>query len=264
MSIHAKLKPARQNHSIKEASISVFLQNPIVNPKDFGTLIETDFKGKFQRFEVQDHVSVSLNVGSGRNIATQTEIEEDKGFQFTSFDAKGRTEKIIRGCNELDRTYVSYHSLNYERWLPFMDSYKENMSVISRQQDLFTIAFGLHYLDEFYWTEKNTDIEPRMIFNNTNDYLPAHFFNSSNTIFVMVTENEDCIDRLEIKITSKLSIPIVSISHNVIASQDQAKKLNELIDSSDFSEALNLAHERNKNLLKQILQPSISELIKLT
>jgi len=153
--------------------------------------------------------------------------------------------------------------LNYGRWLPFVEDYKENMNAVAHQQDLFAVAFGLHYLDEFYWMEKNTPIEPNLIFNNTNDYLPAHFFNSNNTIFVMVTENEDYIERLEIKTTSNLLIPTISISHNITSFQNNPQKLSELLNSKFFFGALDSAHERNKNLLKQILQPSVSKLIKL-
>ena len=65
MSISEKIQPIKKSHSIREAVISVFLQNPIIKPERFQSLIDGEFKDIFQQFDPLSQVKVQIKSEKG-------------------------------------------------------------------------------------------------------------------------------------------------------------------------------------------------------
>jgi uncharacterized protein (TIGR04255 family) len=267
MSIISKLIPIRKKHSVKEVVISVFLGNPIIKPQRFHELIKTDFKTEFQKFEPLARVQMSFKglVGGGVE-SNEPSIIPNSGFKFTSF-SEGETKTVLQSLNDSDRTFISYHSLNYSDWDVFLPEFCRIIGIIANyQKDLFVKAFSLHYVDEFTWVDNDNKIPVKEIFNTQSSILPKQFMESSNNIFVLTTEKTkgDFVyhERVEVGVGYK-PLPQIIISHNVTRELSDFVELSELIKSSEFTKMLHLAHSHNKETLADILNAEVCKLIDL-
>jgi|GEM_PF-2665929 hypothetical protein len=108
----ANLKPFAGSHSIKEAVIALFLASKIMKPNEYESLIadENQLGKDFQQFEVLNPTQIKFE---GPNVSILK--GENAGFKFTGFD-KGKPEKILRGINEENRFFYSFHLFNYKNW----------------------------------------------------------------------------------------------------------------------------------------------------
>ena len=135
---------------------------------------------------------------------------------------------------------------------------------MTRNPQQFRQTFALHYVDEFYWTDsKNVDI--KSLFNENSNNLAKEFFNSQRTVYNLTTEKtlggSKYLDRLEIKVTPPR--PTATVSHNITQTLKGPTSLREIIDNGSLKDILSVAHQRNKDLLNDILQDDIKKLINL-
>ena len=264
MALNEKLKPINQDHSIKEAVIALFLANPLIKPERFQTLIESEFKNTFQRFEPLSQFQFQLNTQQAvENITPQ--FRANAGFKFSSF-LKGKNEKVLQGINEPGRTFISYHSLNYLRWETFLNDFIDVIKIVSTlSQDLFVTAVSVHYIDEFIWVD-NTQIDLKYLFNTETKYFPKNFFESTVNNYILTTESKtvtgNYIDRLELNIDHNIG-KTINISHNVSQILDDTHSLNDLLSGTQFSKILNEEHIHNKEILGSILSNEAQNLIHL-
>lgn len=265
MSLTEKIKPINNTHSIKEAVISVFLVNPILKPERFQTLIEGDLSEKFQQFEDVGRFRLELNQEKGITNP-DVQVINNIGFKFSNFE-KGRIQRILQGINEEQRTFISYHSLGYSRWKPFLEEFKQSIEALCKiQSDLFVSAYSLHYIDEFFWIDETTPIDLRLIFKEENTTFPKVIFDSKNANYSLITEKEigdiKYHDRLEITISSNIK-SFIRISHNITRTLDDIYELNKIVKENKFEEVITMVHESNKLLLKEILTIDILNMINL-
>jgi uncharacterized protein (TIGR04255 family) len=265
MNINELIQPINDKHSIKEAVISIFLANPIIKPERFKQLIESNFKDKFQKFETVNQVEFQLQNDGNNPPTLNQQLLPNVGFKFIAFE-KGESVKVLQGINEKSRNFISYHSLNYDRWNDFYKEYLDVLKSLSElHSDFFVTAFSLHYIDQFLWNGA-LPIDLASIFNNEANYISKEFFASKLNNYSIVLEKENkhgiYIDRIEIKVDHVIK-PMITISHNVTQPLKDIMSLNELLESTLFSEILNICHLHNKELLNDILTENVVELIKL-
>lgn len=266
MSLREQIRTANNNHSIKEAVIAVFLVNPIIKPERFQKLIEGDFANEFHQFETLNQVNVQFKNEIGKQPDFIKELRTNVGFKFSKFN-KGKNEKVLQGLNEINRTFISYHSLDYTRWVNFLNEFIHIVKTISNyHRELFVSALSIHYIDEFEWIGKD-ELDLRTIFNGDGEYLPNEFFNSKVSNYSLVTEKisdgRKYLDRLEIVVESQITHTI-RVSHNVTLPLEDVIDLANLINEDFFLDILNKGHLHNKEILHDILRPAIKELINLT
>lgn len=258
------IKPISDNHSIKEAVISLFLANPIIKPERFEDLIKNDFKEKFQKFEKASQIQFQFKGNHSTIDNFQHQVSENIGFKFQKFE-EGKIVRALQGMNEHSRNYISYHSFNYLTWDKFFYDFKEVITILSNfHGELYVNAFSLHYIDEFEWTGES-DIDVKKIFNENSTLLPNEFFicRLNNYQFTTIKKNEvEYFDRLEIKVDERPK-KFITISHNVVLNYNETMGLNDLINSSNLKEMLDHAHLLNKNTLTNILTKEVCDLIKL-
>jgi uncharacterized protein (TIGR04255 family) len=197
-----------------------------------------------------------------------SEIQNNIGFKFTEFE-NGSPAKVLQGQNDSlnNRTFISYHSLNYTRWNPFYSDYVDVIKKIAKHnQDIFITAISLHYIDQFFWIE-NSAIDLNLIFDKNANSIPKDFFGSKLNNYSIITEKEistgtSYLDRLEI-IVDNIIKPSITISHNVTQPFVDLLGLDNLIGSNQFELILNSAHLHNKSFLKDLLNKEIQEMINL-
>lgn len=261
------LKPFAQKHSIREAVISVFLANPIIKPERFEELISGELGVYFHLFENINGVQIQIKPAIN-GIFPQPRTQPNTGFKFLGF-TKGKIGTVLQGINEMDRTFISYHSLAYTRWAEFLESYMSVLNILcNNQEDLFIRGISVHYIDEFTWISDD-ELDLNKIFNDEAKYMSKAFLESSNTSnFIYTTEKKDgnCLlfDRLDIKVDNKVTKNI-AISHNILKQFDDFKSLSSLlgIDKEFFLDSLQNLHNYNKEILNDILNENVKKLINL-
>ncbi len=262
--ISNKVYPIKEKHSIREVVISLFLLNPILKPERFKELISSGYKDVFQQFGPISQFQVQLQKGDSVDKA-QLKHEQNAGFKFTSF-REGKIDRVLQGINEPQRTFISFHNLDYEHWIPFFNDYKKNITILSKvQSDMFVKAYSLHYIDELLWIDENSPLDKTLILKRNLEKIPGDFFTSQKPTFSLISEKEigqsTYFDRVEIKVNSSQQTSLV-ISHNVTENLDDAIQLNELFQSG-FEQKIEDMHSYNKEMLGNLLQENVQTLIGL-
>ncbi len=268
MNLSDYIKPSNNQHSIKEAVITVFLSNPIEDPQSFKGLQEAEFKGIFNTFNIRNEVKVHIKPDNVESVSDFSR-KENRGFTFIQEDESG-IRQVLQGVNEEDRTFLSFHTLDYSRWQLFFDLYLSCIKPIAQKHAEFQIeAFSLHYIDEFTWIfDDNPDLE--RIFKKNNNYLPISFFEKSFPKIILSfttnpSEQNDTVytDQLNISVIPTMQ-PTIQISHNSTYQFSQPIDINHLLSQDIFQEKIFQAHYHNKDVLNDLLTDEIRNQISLT
>ncbi len=261
-----QLIPARKQHSIKEAVISFFLVNSLVKPEGFHTLIK-DQLNDFQKFDIIQRIGFQFREAEGQETLNKIP-SSNIGFRFHKFE-NGQTSAVLEGENqkELGRTHISFHDLDYHRWADFRNNFVKYIQILSDfRSDLFTTAFSLHYIDEFYWTGDGK-APVVQIFNAKSSFLPPVFFESENSVYLITTQKEVngfiYYERLEIRIDENRPQPLITISHNITQPLNDEIMLADFITDSNQLAVIDQAHNYNKSTLKSIFTSEVCEKINL-
>lgn len=264
MSLDTKIKPINDQHSIKEAVLSLFLPNPIIKPSRFKDLIHGKFNAVFHQFEPVQQFTATIKNEKGVITSNSFKTENDVGFRFISFSG-GKVEKVFQCMNQDKRNFFAYHDLKYIGWTDFFSNFKKIIEVVSNYEpSTYINGFSIHYIDEFLWIDRDNLIDISCLFNVESKYLPKEFFTEGTTNYSFVTkgvldDGTTIFDRLEIKVEPKV-VPKIVISHNITQPLSDFVKLSEVI-SDNFSDHFKNVHERNKALLKDVLKPEVCKRI---
>lgn len=264
-SILGKLKPINDDNSIKEATITLFLDNRILNTQKFEVLLTKHLKDNFNKFENVNKVAFHFKGNAQSGIESSgPQLEENIGFRFQFF-SNGKLTKAFQGVNEEIRNYFSFHSLDYKDWDVFFPEFKVIIKNIAEfQSELNVIAFSLHYIDAFVW-EGVEEIDMNAIFNENSSLLPSGFFKDNIQHYNLTTIKNNkykYYDRLEIS-TEQTPRKLLSISHSVIHNLVERESISNFIAKDIFENGMNDAHEHNKAVLFNILNPEVCNLIGL-
>ncbi len=263
------LKPCNENHSIKEAVITVFLENEIAYPKGFQKLIQSHYKDVFQRFELINEVTIDSS-----NEHKITKKIEEIGFEFSSYQ-EGKLKNILRGFNEKDenRYRLSYHTLKYNRWTDFNEEFYTYMKFLPEiQQPLRVKSFGVYYIDDFFWENKKMRIPTETIFNVAHNMIPTYFVESNNAMLSLAKEHftniatNPYLERFDIQMSS-ISLspdnPSIRITHHVTQDLVDLVDLSTFLEQHEYKKMLQDAHNHNKNVMKGILTQEVLSMIQL-
>ena len=265
MDFKAKLKPLNEEHSIKEAVISLFLPNKLIKPEQYRDLIKNNFRDDFQQFQPVNQVKFEIKQGHKQSII-QTNHNTTIGFRFIGFSDNGNPVKVFQGINEENRQFISFHSLNYTRWSEFKKEFFHVLEIFSKEsKGIYFEAFSLNYIDIFSWEDEPDNFKSEYLFQQKSNILPEVFLNSGfNRSFLVTTENiEDSLlfnDRIEIIAKSEVS-PEIILNHNSIHKLEDTIEISEISTNNDFLKRIEIAHDRNKKFLKDVLSEHALSLI---
>lgn len=263
MSVSNNLVPISGDHSIKEAVLTVFLASKILKTKDFGALMGNGFKGVFSQFE-----PIETNKITFENQNLSIIGEPDAGFKFVKFNNQGKQSEVLRGINEENRFFISFHSLDYKGWTSFRDNFMDYLQKLNTfRPGNFVKAYSLSYLDQFDWIQKET-YEASKMFREDSKYLPKVFFETKDTSYNygnLKKEDDGTTysDQLLINISDKIIGKDITINHNKAATFNDVIMLGDLLKDK-FRTDLDRVHESNKEVLKDLLQNEVCLKIKIT
>lgn len=257
------LHPSNDSHSVKEAVISLFFDKPIQKPESFESLLKNGLSKYFDSFDTENQVQFQLSNKIEELSKNQPQVKKDVGFRFSNIK-NGKVANVLQARNEINRQFISYHTLAYDDWDIFFQDFLDISKNIGKvQPELCVQAFSLHYIDEFNWS-KDIKIDLQKIFREESNYLSKAFFKSKlvNYNLTTINENPEYFDRLDIS-RSELKNCVLSISHNLTRKLEYSSPLTELLEGKLLTEVLEDAHDKNKKLLLDMLTKEVCELIKL-
>lgn len=258
------IQPVSGKHSIKEAVITVFLSHPIETPESFENLIDTHFQGIFTHFKRQDTVRIQLELDTPEMASRQI----NTGFRFEKMDGED-LRLVFQSIKMDDKTQISFHSLEYTRWDAFFSAYIGCLDAIIGQHANFRVeAFNLHYIDEFVWI-KDSEPDLRLVLNERSDFIAPSILKKSfprQDLFFTTDQSgvngTICYDRVNISVVQTIK-PSITVSHTVSHQLNESIDIADLIKQERFKKLLTLAHNQNKEILKNILAPETAQLIAL-
>lgn len=266
-----KLKPCRKGHAVKEASITIFLTHPIEEIERFKGFFDDSLKTLFSKFELVHDQQLSVKLGVNKN----PELTHDKEPQLSGFkmikNQENRTTQVFRGANEPDRSYFSFHDLQYVRWANFKELFNNCLTGIGSMGGFKVKAVAVHFLDEFQWNSSES-IPYKKIFKDKGRVLPRIFNESENAEYLLTRSpikreevTKVLTDRIQVNgyYNGKESGSKVTISHNLTQFFDSSEDVSTFIESEEFLKEIDYAHNENKNLLRGLLCEELQKRIKL-
>ncbi|MFN8117435.1 MAG: TIGR04255 family protein [Bacteroidia bacterium] len=255
----------KKGNSIKEAAITLFLSNPIIKPERFKELVNIPELGGF----FQQHQAIgafTLKLGNiPKDQKSETNFKNDTGFKLLKFE-NGAPTFVVQGINELDRTFFSFHDLNYSRWINLKNNFDNILKNIKTiQSDIFVNGLSVHYIDEFLWDSSQEFDLSRIM--KAEDYLPNNFIkikggHLSNTRECETKDGQKLFDRLEVLVNSSIE-KVITISHNQTVLTSNLFEYGSVEFDKNIGALLEELHENNKELLRNVLLKEVNELIKL-
>lgn len=263
-------RPCNGLHSVKEAAVALFVSSPITDIHEFLDFHKgnTNLKKLFPESKIVYQINGKAGSTSDYKDITS---ESAMGFIIAKVDTNNSPERLFQGINELDNRYFfSYHESAYTRWLPF----KEELSIVL---DMFKgllhgytyNGLSLTYTDEYYWDD-NQPIDYNLIFKKNTRFLPPIFFEEGNTSSELTSTmniSEKGLNfyvRFNIEPLQRPEGSVLRIIHTA-AYVDEPILLSSFLYSSDssFKQIIQIAHELNKSVLKELLLEPVIDMINM-
>jgi uncharacterized protein (TIGR04255 family) len=261
-------RPCNGLHSVKEASVALFVSSPITGIHEF-----LDFhKGNDNLKEILPESKIVYKVNSKASSTTDYKNispESSIGFIIAKVDKNNNLERHFQGINELDNRYFfSYHESAYTRWLPFKEELSSVLDTFRNLLHDYTYdGLSLTYTDEYYWDD-NQPIDYNLIFRKDTKFIPPIFFEEGNTSSELTSTmniSEKGLNfyvRFNIEPLQRPEGSVLRIIHTAAYVDEPILLSTFLYDSnSSFKQIIQTAHELNKRVLKELLLESVIDMI---
>lgn len=264
MATRGAIHTVKDSHSVKEAVMSFTVSPQIQDPQSYGKLLEIGqpLADTYHRFEPVKTVEVRMDINQ---VSTQYKTIIDSGFKLIAFK-NGKTTNIIQGLNQPNSGVFTFNTVNYSRWKDFAQSALDSARQIATHNSNYKVlSFGLLFIDEFYFDNVYSYI-PEQLFNTKSRNLPQGLFDSAfmdyNLVMRRIKEEKLYQENLSIKIFDEGNKKTIRIIEN-ITFQIQPYNFIELLNNPILQSHMDFIHVENKLILKDILNPEISNLIGL-
>lgn len=254
-----QFKPISGNHSISRVIANVIIPQQVIKPKYiFDKLALDNNLSNFQRKGLTETKAIQIV----NDIPNTSKFID--GFIFEEF-VDGISNNVFRLKNENNRANLTFENKIYTNWKIFKDKLRIVLDSTSEKMPIFIEAISLTYIDEFVWTSSEK-IDLKTVLNIESELLNKDFFNSYNGTLVFLSQSAPR-DNVAFE-EQKTEIVFHNVMKRIIINHTMAIKFKELIVYDQNSqnmvfENFDLAHRKNKNLLKLILREDVQKLINL-
>lgn len=256
------LTPISGSHSISRVIASFFLAQSFVKPKFiFDKLIANNKLKDYQKKGLTSAKTINF-----QNNALNISDDSNNGFIFEEFNQYGKSVNVLKCENTNNRKgTITIENRKYSNWANFKTKFTNDVNDLAETFDIYIEAIGLTYVDEFIW---NSDmrIDVNSIFNEEADLINKKFLTSYNGTIISVSQSGHgndlnfCEEKTEIFFNNQ--------TKRIVINHTYALKLKEISVYSEetrkgFLDYFERAHQANKDILQDILNPDIKALINL-
>lgn len=259
----SNLKPIANKHSIKRAVATIFLPHSFYRPKDILEKIKEDALYSDYAKKQAIHSKVINIESKGYGVKENSDI----GFILESYDEQGEANCIFKLENiSENQSRLSFEMRKYIDWDTFKSKLKEDLNALADISGFYVYAINLNYQDEFIW-ESEEKMPINHIFNDKSDFINNSFLDSWNgmTSFVLQNKEDDSdtknTNEERIELTFSNDVKRVTIDHQYVHVFSLSPNFNDI--KEEYIDKYDVAHDRNKDILKEVLTEEVQELIKL-
>lgn len=256
------LKPISGKHSIAKVISTVFFPQEVLKPEQLFEKISNSFDNKYVKKGTI--ISHELILDKSTNETITQKKEKIIGFIFEEFDSNGKVKNILKLENIRNQYSLRFETRSYTDWNDFKNRFILDFNIISRAQQLFIEAFSLTYVDEFEWTDKS-QIDTKSIFRKESELISSRFLNSlnSNIIFQNQIVTKDYLSEERIELSFNNIFKRIMINHQLANKLDDIYSLEKLLSDGGLISRFDDAHDKNKELLQDLLLKKVQEKIGL-
>lgn len=259
----SNLQPISKGHSISRVIASLHIPQVFLKPDlEFEKAKVLPCLSNYQRKSLTNVKTIDFKAVGGI-VSSKDELN---GFIFEEFNSEGSLNNILRLQNDGDKlSSIRFENKIYTDWDDFLPRFILDIGCLSEKIDIYISAISLVYVDEFIWNGDDP-IAVNEIFNVKSELLNKQFLNSENGTVISITQDksEDLESVFEEKIEVSFNniIKRISINHHCLVRPNKTLFYTKEIEEN-IKESFNLAHERNKLALKDVLSEMSQKLIDL-
>lgn len=259
--------PFAGEHSIQEAVVSVHFRGRIP-PQLVGQArdtakaeLEADLPKEQEIHQIESIVSspneegtISLNSGSP-HLA---------GFERSKVQADAKPARVLRLLDDI----LTVSFLEYPRWESALKDSLHYIQTVLPPLDLAAnpiMAFSLRYIDRYTFDGPADEPRAEMLLRKGSDYITPYSFNAGSFWhchsgwFEGLSEGSRILNQVNVSSALEDQVPMIVIDHNAIFQLKVPRQsIETLFRSSEESMgveiAMNLLHERNVEMLRDMLQ----------
>lgn len=266
MSLHG-LYPFAGNHAIQSAVFAIEWPTELteIDLRKLRPVVDS-LRSDFPN--IQEQRLVTLNVTPGVAQSNEARVEALGGFMLT------RPSTLLTGTSRtmaLNRSSCVINLSDYTRWDKALSDVQRYLNVLLPAIDRPLNVLGLQYLDVFMWRDKPEKLNLSEVFRAESKFLPANVFalpglwHSHHGYFDDAAEPVLCrqLDNINVSRAENEGGHLIQVltSHRINFAEllwDKTANKGETIVT-----LLERMHDRNKEILKDLLSPAVQELVQL-
>lgn len=274
----AEYLPFQGKHSIQEAQINILFLGPFDQQSIQLTrgFVQAELSVELPRSAEVLGGSLRIDITNPSSPSPMGQMQSNvEGFQFSKAQPNGQPARVLQLANNT----LSISFMDYESWgAAKCDAlrYLRPVLISLPLEQIPAVAIGLRFIDRYTFSGNPDDARPDLLLMRKNPHITPHTFDSGATWHCNTGWFENPIeegDRVLHNLNASSSL--VNLSSTVTIDHNATRHLGSLRYSMDtlstpaggmisLTDALESLHDRNKEILAQVLLPEMLGKIGIT
>ena len=262
--------PYADQHSIEEVQVALQLQHEFDQQEIVSARasVEADLRDLLPRSAELRGGSITVDLSNlDASVRPGPVLSNVAGFQFSSLRGDGKPAQVL----QLSDNLLSVKVLEYGGWAKVRDDSIKYITAVLASLSLSgnpVMAIGLQFIDRYTFNGNYGRAKAALLFVKDNEYLSTRCFNAGplwhcHTGWFDVTDAHGrVLNRLNVTSglvdqASTVTIDHLATFHLSAPRQSLETLLQSPGEGLGLAVALDTLHEKNKSILKGILQPAM-------
>ncbi len=265
--------PYASTHSIQEAVVGIHFQGEVSSETVRQALdrARSELRNVFPHSNETRKQGIKIDQG---NLPPQFVPSRLVGFELSRVKANARPACVLR----LSEDALTVNFLEYKNWRATLEDSQKYINTVLPCLKLATtpvMAFSLRYIDRYTFDGPHDEARAELLLQGTSAYMTSNCFRvgplwhcHSGWLEILDPENH-ILNQLNIGSAHVDRVSTVTIDHNAICQLGLPRQTAESIfrppsgEKAGFEKILNLLHDRNGEVLRDMLLPEMAKQIGL-
>ena len=264
--------PYSGTNSIQEAVVALHFRDIVTSEavRRAQSTAQTELRSVLPHFKEVRQVQ-EIKVGPG-SFSAEPEPVRLVGFECSKVRADAKPARVLRFLDDI----LAVNFLQYQNWQTTLTDSLKYIETVLSSVPLETNPvqqFSLRYIDRYTFDGSPDEPHAALLFRKDNAYMAPHCFDSGPSWHCHSGwfESYDAAKRIlnQLKVGSAMvdGVSTVTVDHNAIWQMRVPRQTIESLfqpspgENTSLKDALNLLHDRNKTILRDMLLPNMLEKI---
>ena len=260
--------PYSGTNSIQEAVVALHFRDIVISEtvRRAQNTAQTELKSVFPHFnEVHQVQEIKVNPGS---FSAEPGAVRLAGFECSKVRADAKPARVLRFLDNM----LAVNFLEYRDWQTTLKDSLEYIGIVLSSVPLATNpvqAFSLRYIDRYTFDGPPDEPRAGMLFRDGNAYVAPRCFNGgpswhcNSGWFEVRDAGNRILNQLNVSSAAIDGVSTSTVDHNAVWQLRVPRQTTESLfgpssgEHTCFKDALNLLHERNVEILTDMLLPDM-------